>query len=63
MNSEGAVPDFSVPNPARMYDYFLGGERQFPPDREAANRVIAAYPEAPRPHWQFTNQADGVWRR
>lgn len=46
MNSEGVAPDFSVPNPARMYDYFLGGKDNFPADREAANRVIAAYPEA-----------------
>jgi S-adenosyl methyltransferase len=46
MNSEGAAPDSSVPNPARMYDYFLGGKDNFRADREAANKVIAAYPEA-----------------
>jgi hypothetical protein len=28
-----------------MYDYFLGGKDHFPPDREAAERVIAAFPE------------------
>ncbi len=46
MSGEGAVPDFSVPNPSRMYDYLLGGKDNFPADREAANRIIAAYPEA-----------------
>lgn len=40
-----AVPDFQVPSPARMYDYFLGGKDNFPADREAAEKVIAAYPE------------------
>jgi hypothetical protein len=45
MTGPGAVPDFSVPNPARMYDYFLGGKDHFPADREAAGKVIAAYPE------------------
>lgn len=46
MSGEGAVPDFSVPNPSRMYDYLLGGKDNFRADREAANRIIAAYPEA-----------------
>jgi hypothetical protein len=39
------VPDFSVPNAARMYCYYLGGKDHLPADREAAERVIAAYPE------------------
>ncbi len=39
-----ALPDFRVPNMARMYDYYLGGKDNFPADREAAERVIAAYP-------------------
>jgi SAM-dependent methyltransferase len=30
------------PTPARMYDYFLGGKDNFPADREAAEKVIAA---------------------
>jgi hypothetical protein len=42
------VPDFSVPNAARMYCYYLGGKDHFPADREAAKRVIAAYPETRR---------------
>jgi hypothetical protein len=46
MNEKGReVPDFSIPNPARIYDYLLGGKDNFPADREAAERVIAAYPE------------------
>jgi S-adenosyl methyltransferase len=40
------VHDFPVPNPARIYDYLLGGKDYFPPDREAAEKLIAAYPEA-----------------
>ena len=34
------------PHSARMYDYFLGGITNFPADREAAARVIAAFPSA-----------------
>jgi O-methyltransferase involved in polyketide biosynthesis len=29
-----------------MYDYYLGGKDHFPADRRAAERVIAAYPQA-----------------
>jgi S-adenosyl methyltransferase len=39
------VPDFTVSSPARMYDYFLGGKDHFEADRNAAEQVIAAYPE------------------
>lgn len=35
----------SVPNVARMYDYYLGGKDNFPADREAAERVLALVPE------------------
>ena len=31
---------------ARMYDYYLGGVHNFPADRAAAEKVIAAQPEA-----------------
>jgi hypothetical protein len=41
------VPDFSVASAARMYDYFLGGKDHLRADREAAERVIAAYPQTP----------------
>lgn len=44
MTSAG-IPDFSVPSTARMYDYFLGGKDNYAVDREAAEEVIAAYPE------------------
>jgi len=39
--------DQSVPSAARMYDYFLGGMHNFAADREAADLVIAAMPDAP----------------
>lgn len=42
---ERALLNFGVPNPARMYDYYLGGKDNFPADREAAEKVIAAYPQ------------------
>ncbi|WP_031510021.1 SAM-dependent methyltransferase [Streptomyces megasporus] len=29
---------------ARMYDYYLGGHTNFPPDREAAGRAMAVFP-------------------
>jgi SAM-dependent methyltransferase len=31
-----------------MYDFYLGGAHNFPADREAAGKVIAAYPDAPK---------------
>jgi S-adenosyl methyltransferase len=36
--------DTSVAHPARVYDYWLGGETNFPADREAGDRVLAATP-------------------
>jgi hypothetical protein len=42
------VPDFSIPSPARMYDYWLGGKDNFPADREAARQVMDAYPDVRR---------------
>ena len=35
-----------VPNPARIYDYFLGGKDNFPADREVADQVVAIAPVA-----------------
>jgi len=35
-----------VPNPARIYDYFLGGKDNFPADREVAEQVAAIAPVA-----------------
>ncbi|MFF2041471.1 SAM-dependent methyltransferase [Kitasatospora sp. NPDC058170] len=34
-----------IPHPARMYDYYLGGKDNFPADRAAAERALAANPE------------------
>lgn len=36
------------PNPARMYDYLLGGHHNFASDRGAADRLQAIYPDAAR---------------
>jgi SAM-dependent methyltransferase len=38
--------DIDKPNPARMYDYFLDGTHNFEADRQAAERIIAMYPDA-----------------
>lgn len=42
------MPEFDTtkPNVARMYDYYLGGKNHFGADREAAEKVLAALPEA-----------------
>ncbi|MFD0887575.1 SAM-dependent methyltransferase, partial [Streptosporangium algeriense] len=37
--------DTSVPNVARMNDYFLGGKDNFAADRRAAEQVLAVAPE------------------
>lgn len=39
---EGVDP--SVPNVARMYDYFLDGKDNFAADREAAERILQLFP-------------------
>jgi hypothetical protein len=38
--------DSSGPNVARIYDYLLGGKDHFAADRQAAQRLIAALPNA-----------------
>jgi hypothetical protein len=40
---EGVDP--TMPNVARMYDYYLGGKNNFAADREAAERILAMFPE------------------
>ncbi|MGW4277656.1 SAM-dependent methyltransferase, partial [Streptomyces seoulensis] len=42
----GSVVDLELDraHSARMYDYFLGGITNFPADREAAGRAMAAFP-------------------
>src|SRR5205823_1303706 len=39
--------DTSVPNVARIYDYWLGGKDNFAADREAAERSAKAVPQLP----------------
>ena len=39
--------DFDRANAARMYDYFLGGAHNFAIDRDHANKLAAANPDAP----------------
>ena len=41
----GARFDPSVPHPARVYDYWLGGKDHFPADRRAAEQVILERPQ------------------
>jgi hypothetical protein len=36
--------DMSVPNAARMYDHYLGGDNNFPADRNAAEHVLRIAP-------------------
>ena len=44
--SGAVLPGFDplVPNPARMYDYYLGGKDNFPTDREAAEVALPVVP-------------------
>jgi SAM-dependent methyltransferase len=39
--------DSSIPNVARMYDYYLGGYHNFAVDREAAEKILAIFPDTP----------------
>jgi hypothetical protein len=45
---EAVEIDTTRPNPARMYDYLLGGYDNYEADRIAAEQVIAAMPETRR---------------
>ena len=46
---ESQLPSFDpgVPNPARMWNYWLGGKDNFAADREAAERVLQVMPSLP----------------
>jgi hypothetical protein len=39
--------DFTKPNVARMYDYYLGGKENYPADREAARGILGVAPDVP----------------
>lgn len=39
--------DMTVPNVARIYDYYLGGKDNYAADREAARKVLGAAPDVP----------------
>jgi len=39
--------DITAPNPARMWNYWLGGTDNFPADRAVGDRVIDALPTMP----------------
>jgi hypothetical protein len=43
--ADGGGPDEDRPNPARMYDYALGGSANFQADRDAAEEVLKRDPE------------------
>jgi S-adenosyl methyltransferase len=48
MGEQGHPPDqidTSRPHPARMYDYYLGGQDNYEVDREAAEQVLALLPD------------------
>src|SRR5260370_22062041 len=50
MGEEEAVSpgvDFTKPNVARIYDYYLGGKDNYAVDREAARKVLGAAPDVP----------------
>ena len=39
--------DTHVPNPARIWNYWVGGKDNFAADREAADKVLEAMPAMP----------------
>jgi len=43
--------DPGIPSPARIYDYLLGGDNNFPADRAAAEQIMQAVPEIRDAAW------------
>jgi S-adenosyl methyltransferase len=39
--------DTSLPNPARMWNYWVGGKDHFAADRQAAEQIMATMPQLP----------------
>jgi hypothetical protein len=44
-NGRTSTVDVTIPSPARIYDYYLGGKDNFPVDREVAERALLVVPE------------------
>jgi hypothetical protein len=44
---QAACQSRAEPNPARMWNYWLGGKDNFAADREAAERVLQVMPSMP----------------
>ncbi|MGH3170316.1 MAG: SAM-dependent methyltransferase, partial [Trebonia sp.] len=42
-----STADMSVPSPARMYDYYLGGKDNYASDRQAAEEIYTLIPDLP----------------
>ncbi|WP_062347953.1 SAM-dependent methyltransferase [Herbidospora yilanensis] len=55
--------DTSIPHPARVWDYWLGGTENFAADRECAAEIIAVMPDLPinaRAERQFIGRTVGL---
>ncbi len=60
---EPAGVDQGRPTPARIYDYMLGGNNNFPADQQAAEQILAAVPEVKDAAWanRGFHQRAAVW--
>ncbi|GAA3422019.1 SAM-dependent methyltransferase [Streptosporangium vulgare] len=60
VNAPGTRIDPTIPHPARIYDYLLGGKNHFAADREAAEQLVKLSPgtrEGVRAHRAFLGRA------
>src|SRR5215469_12197701 len=46
-SADSVTFDTTVPNPARMWNYWVGGKDNYAADRAAAEAVISAFPALP----------------